>query len=138
MIFSPIAWNLSFGNGEGEIPPPRKRSKKSLKKPGKRARQKRRDQAAETSESGDPPDGVLSGWQSLPEQAGTNNFPENFFKWLGGISPEFGISSTSIEELERLHEDISFRERALEALLKFTRQELVELKSQIHAKKSFT
>jgi hypothetical protein len=104
----------------------------------KKSKAKKTDQAAKTSEVGDLPDRIVSGWQSLREQPGPNNFPENFFKWLGGVSPEFGISSTPIEELKRLHEDISFRERTLEALLKFTRQELVELESQIDAKKSFT
>jgi hypothetical protein len=112
--------------------------KKILEEARKKSTAKKSDQAAETSGVDDSPDRIMSEWQNLLEQAGTNNFPENFFKWLGGVSPKFGISSTSIEELERLHEDISFRERALEALLKFTRQELVELQSQIHAKKSFT
>ena len=134
----PIAWNLSFGNGEGGDSASEEEVKRVLEEARKKSKAKKTDQAAETSGAGDLPDGIVSGWQSLLEQAGTNNFPENFFKWLGGVSPEFGISSTSIEELERLHEDISFRERALEALLKFTRQELVELESQIHAKKSFT
>jgi hypothetical protein len=112
--------------------------KRVLEEARKKSAAKKRDQAAETSGTGDPPDGIVSGLRNLLEQVGTNNFPENFFKWLGGVSPEFGVSSTSLEELERLHDDISFRERALEALLKFTRQELVELESQIHAKKSFT
>jgi hypothetical protein len=110
--------------------------KRVLEEARKKSKAKQTDQAAKISEVGDLPDRIVSGWQSLREQAGPNNFPENFFKWLGGVSPEFGISSTPIEELERLHEDISFRERTLEALLKFTRRELVELESQIHAKKS--
>jgi hypothetical protein len=59
-----------------------------------------------------------------PGAGGNEQFSENLFKWLGRVSPEFGVSSTSVEELEHLHEEISFRERALEALLKFTREEL--------------
>jgi hypothetical protein len=109
-----------------------------LEEARRKTKSEKTSQAVETSRTGESADGIVPGWQSLLEQAGTNNFAESFFKWLGGVSPEFGVSSTSIQELERLHEDISFRERALEALLKFTRQELVELESQIHAKKSFT
>jgi hypothetical protein len=123
---------------EGEGPASAEEVKTVLQEARKKSRAKKTDQAAETSKTGDLPDGIVSELRNLLEQAGTNNFAENFFKWLGGVSPEFGVSSTSIEELERLHEDISFRERALEALLKFTRQELVELGSHIHAKKSLT
>jgi hypothetical protein len=122
---------------EGGGPAPAEDVKTVLEEAKKKSKAKK-NQAAETSGAGDSPEGIVSGWQNLLEQAGTNNFPENFFKWLGGVSPEFGVSSTSIEELEHLHEDITFRERALEALLKFTRKELAELESQIHAKKSFT
>jgi hypothetical protein len=123
---------------EGGGPVSAEEIKTVLEEARKKSRAKKTEQAAKLSGIGDSPDRIMSGWQNLLEQAGTNNFPDNFFKWLGGISPEFGVSSTSIEELERLHEDISFRERALEALLKFTRQELAELESQIQAKKSFT
>jgi hypothetical protein len=123
---------------EGGGPAPAEDVRAVLEEARKKSRSKKTDEAAKISRIGDSPDRIVSGWQNLLEQAGTNNFPENFFKWLGGVSPEFGLSSTSIEELEHLHEDISFRERALEALLKFTRQELAELESQIHAKKSFT
>jgi hypothetical protein len=123
---------------EGGGPAPSEDVKTVLEEAKRKSKAKKTDPIAETSRIGNSTDGMVLGWQSLLEQAEANNFPENFFKWLGGVSPEFGISSTSIEELERLHEDISFRERALEALLKFTRQELVELESQIHARKPFT
>jgi hypothetical protein len=123
---------------EGGGPASAEEVKTVVEEARKKGKAKKTDQAAETSGAGDTPDGIVSGWRNLLEQVGTNNFPESFFKWLGGVSPEFGVSSTSIEELEQLYEDISFRERALEALLKFTRQELAELESQIHAKKSFT
>lgn len=123
---------------EVEGPASAEEVKTVLEEARKKSKAKKTDQAAETSRAGDLPDGIVSGLRNLLEQAGTNNFPENFFKWLGGVSPEFGVSSTSLEELERLHGEISFRELALEALLKFTRKELAELESQIHAKKSFT
>ena len=58
----------------------------------KKSKAKRTDQRAETSGAGDLPDGIVSGWQSLLEQAGTNNFQKTFSNgWAG-----FRQSSASV------------------------------------------
>jgi len=99
-------------------------------------KQKRAKKAAEASK---PPtsNAVSAGlWQDLLEQAKGRNFGETFFRWLGGVSIDAGLSATPVEELERLQEEVGFRKRALEAMLSLTNHELEELEAQIHAKRS--
>ena len=99
-------------------------------------KQKRAKKAAEARER--PPSDAVSGgaWQGLLEQAKGQNFGETFFRWLGGVSVDLGLNATPVEELERLHEEVEFRKRALEAMLNLTNRELEELEAQIQAKKS--
>ena len=99
-------------------------------------KQKRAKKAAEASKG--PASNAVSGgaWQDLLEQAKGRNFGETFFRWLGGVSIDFGLSATPVEELERLCEEVDFRKRALEAMLNLTNHELEELEAQIQAKKS--
>ena len=75
--------------------------------------------------------GTLGAWQELLAEVGAGNLTDNFSRWLGGVSPQFGISSTPTEELVALREQIRLREKALEALLKLTHHELEELEVQI-------
>lgn len=96
--------------------------------------------ATRAEKLGEPADaaseGIGADWKSLIEQASSGSFSETFVRWLGGVSPELGVTTTSIEDLERLHAETAFRARLLDALQQFTQHELEEIESQLETKKA--
>ena len=101
-------------------------------------KKQKRERKAAAKASDETAPAAAGVWQSLLDQAKDQDFGQAFFRWLGGTAIDLGVSSTPVEELERLHEEAAFRQRALEAMLKLTNHEIEELEAQIQAKKSLT
>ena len=78
---------------------------------------------------------MSGGLMGLVQQGRELNFSETFFRWLGGTPLDLGISSTSVEDLEKLLVEVRFRRKALQAMLKLTEHELDEVKLEIQSKK---
>jgi len=79
---------------------------------------------------------MSGGLMGLVEHARELNFSESFFRWLGSAPLDLGISSTPVEDLEKLLLEVRFRRKALQAMLKLTERELEQLEMQIQSKKS--
>jgi hypothetical protein len=80
--------------------------------------------------------GFGAGWSSLIERTGAENFAQNFFRWLGAVPLEHGLSSTPIDELECIRKEAGFRRLALEAMLKITESECEAVDTEIRARKT--
>ncbi len=75
-------------------------------------------------------------WAAPFRQAGIENFVGTFFKWLGAVPVEHGLSSSPLDDLERMHREAAFRRRVLEAVLRLTEAEYDAVDAEIRARRA--